>query len=104
MAGTIPCYLLLSLHQVTPKCGLGEINFVGKRISILDTLYLSCLWHIQMGMCSRQQHMWAWSSGDRSDVDLGIIIIIVGAENEHEPQNMRVDAALQGACASKAEG
>lgn len=47
--------------------------------------------------------MQAWSSGDRSDLDLGIIIIVV-AENRYRQQNKRVDATLQGMCVRKAGG
>lgn len=69
-------------------------------VSILD-MCLSCLWYIRLDMSSRQ-YMWAWSSGDRSDIDLEIVIVIVVAENGHQPQNMKVDATLQGVCVRKA--
>lgn len=60
MARTVSCYYLLSLHQITPKCGIGEINFVEKSmISILD-MCLSCLQYIQLDMPSRQYHMQAY--------------------------------------------
>ena len=44
----------------------------------------------------------AENSGHRSDLDLGLIIVIVVAENKRQQQNVRVDAALRGVRVKKA--